>query len=94
MVLALDGAITAEVLLIEAMNGDGEGQQGDKDGIHFEQGGKNNSGNRGESKPSNKSYKNNKETNRNQFKPFGYDWLGRCFCLDLRAETAGNILMF
>ncbi len=36
MVLALDGAITAEVLLIEAMNGDGEGQQGDKDGIHFE----------------------------------------------------------
>lgn len=63
-VLALDGVITAGVLLSEALNGDGEGQQGDKDGIHFEEGGKNNSGNRGESKPSNKPYKNNKEANR------------------------------
>lgn len=30
----------------------------------------------------------------NQFNPFGYDWLGRCFSLDLRKETAGNVLMF
>ena len=30
----------------------------------------------------------------NQFKLFGYDWLGRCFGLDLSEEAAGNVLMF
>ncbi|WP_187360743.1 T6SS immunity protein Tdi1 domain-containing protein [Clostridium butyricum] len=30
----------------------------------------------------------------NKFKIFGYDWLGRCFGIDLREETKGNILMF
>lgn len=30
----------------------------------------------------------------NKFKVFGYDWLGRCFGIDLREETKGNILMF
>ena len=28
------------------------------------------------------------------FKPFGFDWLGRCFAIDCRAKTKGNILMF
>lgn len=31
---------------------------------------------------------------RNWFKLFGYDWLGRCFGIDLRKNTYGNILMF
>lgn len=31
---------------------------------------------------------------RNKFKLFGYDWLGRCFGIDLRDDTNGNILMF
>ena len=31
---------------------------------------------------------------RNLFKIFGYDWLGRCFAIDLRKNTYGNILMF
>lgn len=30
----------------------------------------------------------------NLFKIFGYDWLGRCFGIDLRKSTYGNILMF
>ncbi len=30
----------------------------------------------------------------NKFKIFGYDWLGRCFGIDLRNETEGNVLMF
>ena len=30
----------------------------------------------------------------NLFKIFGYDWLGRCFGIDLRKNTYGNILMF
>ena len=29
-----------------------------------------------------------------KFKAFGYDWLGRCFGIDLRDETDGNILLF
>lgn len=29
-----------------------------------------------------------------QFELFAYDWLGRCFGIDLRVETRGNILMF
>ena len=37
IVLALDGAIVAGVLLSEAMNGGGGGLQGDKDGVHFEE---------------------------------------------------------
>lgn len=28
------------------------------------------------------------------FSVFGYDWLGRCFAVDLRDETKGNVLMF
>ncbi len=28
------------------------------------------------------------------YKAFGYDWLGRCFGIDLRKKTQGNILMF
>ncbi len=28
------------------------------------------------------------------FKLFGYDWLGRCFGVDLRKNSNGNILMF
>lgn len=31
---------------------------------------------------------------KNSFELFGYDWLGRCFGIDLRRETRGNILMF
>lgn len=31
---------------------------------------------------------------RNKFKLFGYDWLGRCFGIDLREKTYGEILMF
>ena len=31
---------------------------------------------------------------KNLFKLFGYDWLGRCFGIDLRKNTSGNILMF
>ncbi len=31
---------------------------------------------------------------KNLFKIFGYDWLGRCFGIDLRENTYGNILMF
>lgn len=30
----------------------------------------------------------------NCFKLFGYDWLGRCFGIDLRKESYGKILMF
>lgn len=30
----------------------------------------------------------------NKFNLFGYDWLGRCFGIDLRNNTRGNILMF
>ena len=30
----------------------------------------------------------------NLFKIFGYDWMGRCFAIDLRKKTYGNILMF
>lgn len=33
-------------------------------------------------------------TFKNSFKLFGYDWLGRCFGIDLRKNTYGNILMF
>ncbi len=29
-----------------------------------------------------------------KFKAFGYDWLGRCFGIDLRDKTNGNILLF
>lgn len=29
-----------------------------------------------------------------KFKLFGYDWLGRCFGIDLRDETYGKVLMF
>ncbi len=29
-----------------------------------------------------------------KFKAFGYDWLGRCFGIDLRDRTNGNILLF
>lgn len=28
------------------------------------------------------------------FKVFGYDWLGRCFAIDLREDTKENIIMF
>ncbi|MBR4670414.1 MAG: DUF1851 domain-containing protein [Butyrivibrio sp.] len=28
------------------------------------------------------------------YKAFGYDWLGRCFGIDLRKDTFGNVLMF
>lgn len=31
---------------------------------------------------------------KNRFRLFGYDWLGRCFGIDLRENTYGNILMF
>lgn len=31
---------------------------------------------------------------RNKFKIFGYDWLGRCFGIDLRKENDGGILLF
>lgn len=31
---------------------------------------------------------------KNMFKLFGYDWLGRCFGIDLRERTFENILMF
>lgn len=30
----------------------------------------------------------------NQFKLFGFDWLGRCFGIDLRKNTYQNVLMF
>lgn len=30
----------------------------------------------------------------NCFEPFAYDWLGRCFAVDLRNGTKGNVLMF
>lgn len=30
----------------------------------------------------------------NKFEPFAYDWLGRCFAIDLRKNTIGNILLF
>ena len=30
----------------------------------------------------------------NLYRIFGYDWLGRCFGIDLRENTYGNILMF
>ena len=30
----------------------------------------------------------------NKFEPFAYDWLGRCFAIDLRKNTMGNILLF
>ncbi|MDD5936291.1 MAG: DUF1851 domain-containing protein [Clostridiales bacterium] len=30
----------------------------------------------------------------NKFDPFAYDWLGRCFAMDLRNNSLGNILMF
>lgn len=30
----------------------------------------------------------------NKFKLFGYDWLGRCFGIDLREQTYGNVLLF
>ena len=29
-----------------------------------------------------------------KFEPFGFDWLGRCFAIDLRWKTKGQILMF
>ena len=29
-----------------------------------------------------------------KFLPFGYDWLGRCFGIDLRKGSYGNVLMF
>jgi len=29
-----------------------------------------------------------------KFEPFGFDWLGRCFAVDLRRKTKGQILMF
>ena len=29
-----------------------------------------------------------------KFKVFGYDWLGRCFGIDLSEETYGNVLVF
>ncbi|MCL2164462.1 MAG: DUF1851 domain-containing protein [Oscillospiraceae bacterium] len=28
------------------------------------------------------------------FEPFGFDWLGRCFSIDLRSTRKGQILMF
>ncbi|MCL2152512.1 MAG: DUF1851 domain-containing protein [Oscillospiraceae bacterium] len=31
---------------------------------------------------------------RRYFEPFGFDWLGRCFAVDLRKKTKSNILMF
>lgn len=31
---------------------------------------------------------------KSSFKLFGYDWLGRCFGMDLRESSNGNILMF
>lgn len=31
---------------------------------------------------------------KSMFKLFGYDWLGRCFGIDLRDDTYGNVLMF
>lgn len=31
---------------------------------------------------------------KNMFKLFGYDWLGRCFGIDLRENAKGNVLMF
>lgn len=30
----------------------------------------------------------------NQFTLFAYDWLGRCFAIDHKENTSGNILMF
>ena len=30
----------------------------------------------------------------NKFEPFAYDWLGRCFAIDSREFTYGEILMF
>ncbi len=29
-----------------------------------------------------------------KFKVFGYDWLGRCFGIDLRDKSYGNVLLF
>lgn len=29
-----------------------------------------------------------------KFEPFAYDWLGRCFAVDLRNKSTGNILLF
>jgi len=29
-----------------------------------------------------------------KFEPFGFDWLGRCFAIDLRRKTKGQVLMF
>ena len=29
-----------------------------------------------------------------EFTVFGYDWLGRCFAIDLREKSKGRILMF
>ena len=31
---------------------------------------------------------------KDMFKLFGYDWLGRCFAIDLRENTRGNVLLF
>ena len=31
---------------------------------------------------------------KNMFRLFGFDWLGRCFGIDLRNETQGNVLLF
>jgi len=30
----------------------------------------------------------------NYFEPFAYDWLGRCFAVDIRNGKMGNVLMF
>lgn len=31
---------------------------------------------------------------KDKYKLFGYDWLGRCFAIDLRNETYGAVIMF
>ena len=31
---------------------------------------------------------------KNLFRLFGFDWLGRCFAIDLRDGTQGNVLLF
>lgn len=31
---------------------------------------------------------------KSNFEPFAYDWLGRCFAVDLRKDSQGQILMF
>ena len=31
---------------------------------------------------------------KNMFRLFGFDWLGRCFAIDLREGTQGNVLLF